>query len=181
MATSVPTAEDVQQALHHPLSFVHRALCSETSKHAPILNESLTGQAISNLHQHLAISNWGVEVALEKVLGLHEPRNSPSCKLASIPSLNDLGSTRDISHLRPGQLVRFRGMVQETLQPEIYAGLYQALSGEHKENEPQPFTAVSFPTLKQKEQEQNIGAVPCVFLVYICSLFLCLLTDLKLI
>jgi len=42
-----------------------------------------------------------------------------------VPSLNSLPSTRDISHLRPNQLVRFRGMVQETFQPDFFQGLFQ--------------------------------------------------------
>jgi len=164
MTSAAASAAEVQQLLHYPLSFVQQALSAEASKAASSSADlsSLPAASVRALHTHLSGSNWGVEAALERVLGLHEPRSSAACHLALIPSLNDVAvsSARDSSHLHAGQLVRFRGMVQETMQPEIYAGLYQAQAGEHKQSEPQPFTIVSTST-HTSESEEDIPRARC--------------------
>ena len=63
-------------------------------------------------------------------------------RVRQIPSLNSLSATRDISHLRPNQLVRFRGMIQETFQPDFYAGLFQEQQQPLDANQKQPFSTV---------------------------------------
>lgn len=71
------------------------------------------------------------------------------CSL-QIPSLNSLNAARDVSHLRPNQLVRFRGMIQETFQPDFYSGLFQEQASE-EQKEPQAFETVRTTRLVKPE------------------------------
>jgi len=164
MASAAPSASvaaaasaaDVHEALTRPLSLVQRLLsrAATAAPGAAADDTPLSPAQVRSLHEHLtAAGSWGVEAELERVLGLRMPRSHPSNQLASIPSLNALqslssASARDAAlaqHFRPGQLVRFRGMVQETLQPEYFNGIVQQRVGEHKQgdgSEPQPYTTV---------------------------------------
>jgi hypothetical protein len=159
VAAAAASAADVHEVLTRPLSLVQRLLsraatasgaaAASSDEHTP-----LSPAQVRSLHEHLtAAGSWGVEAELERVLGLRMPRSHPSNQLASIPSLNALqslssASARDaalVQQFRPGQLVRFRGMVQETLQPEYFNGIVQQRVGEHKQgdgSEPQPYTTV---------------------------------------
>jgi hypothetical protein len=179
------SAADVHEVLTRPLSLVQRLLsraataapgaaAASSDEHTP-----LSPAQVRSLHEHLtAAGSWGVEAELERVLGLRMPRSHPSNQLASIPSLNALqslssASARDaalVQHFRPGQLVRFRGMVQETLQPEYFNGIVQQRVGEHKQgdgSEPQPYTTVRCaPTRTLSRDFACLPSFPSAFLLF---------------
>jgi hypothetical protein len=101
--------------LHHPLQFVDAQLLAAAGSVSPATAAELTA---------FAQSDWNIPQTIVRLLGLHEQRSTPANKIAMIPSLNSLPSATALAHLRPNQLVRFRGMVQETFQPEYYPGVW---------------------------------------------------------
>ncbi len=70
------------------------------------------------IHDLRKSESWGVPEALIQTLRL-DGHVSESL-LARIPSLND-----GFTNLAPNMLVRFRCMVQDTLEPEFYTGVYE--------------------------------------------------------
>lgn len=122
-ASASGSASPLQTLLHTPLTFVDAQLRAA----ADALTDAPDAKS---RHASLASSNWGVESAVESLLGLRASRGSAASLLPLVPSLNTIGESRDITHLRPNQLVRFRGMVQETFQPDYYHGLWTAENGQ---------------------------------------------------
>lgn len=104
--SSVPDSS-FSTLLSHPLAFVDAAL--------------ERAAATAGSHASLAESDWCISETVQELIGLKHIRSSSENRLGSIPSLNGM---EDVTLLRPNQLVRFRGMVQETFQPEYFMGLW---------------------------------------------------------
>lgn len=76
-------------------------------------------EVIQHIFENHADANWQ-----EKIREFFQTKISDKATLASIPSIN-WSSARQQQHLRPGSLVRFRGMIQDMFDPELFAGVYE--------------------------------------------------------